>query len=113
MKSLLNPALRSSCLLTSLLLVAAPSACATPRVVVQNVSGCSALVPQELTAGVPAPDLPAADTVGEWVAFGDAAVGKLDQANRNTVVAVKIVQGCEARDKEAAPQIARPWWKVW
>lgn len=85
----------------------------TRPVTVQNVSGCSALVPASLTAGVQAPELPSNDTVGEWVAFGDAAVGRLDTANRNTKAVVEIVSGCEKRDAAVAEKLTRPWWKIW
>ena len=100
-------------ILASLTLAAGLSACVTRPVAVQLASGCSGLVPPVLTDGVAAPDLPANDTVGEWVAFGDAAVGRLDTANRNTQAAVEIVRRCEARDQKAAERLTRPWWKVW
>lgn len=51
--------------------------------------------------------LPQGDTVGDWIAFGDAQTGRLDMANGRTADAIGIVQRCEARDA-AALQAARP-----
>lgn len=57
---------------------------------------------------------PAHDTVGEWVAFGDAQTGQLDKANGRTADALAIVEKCEARDREAAERLRpKPWWRVW
>ena len=51
--------------------------------------------------------LPAGDTVGEWVAFGDAQTGRLDVANTHTAGALEVVQRCEARDAEAQRGLTR------
>jgi hypothetical protein len=55
------------------------------------------------------PPLPEGNQVGDWVAFGDAAVGKLDQANGRTVDAITIVQRCEARDAAAVKHSTKSW----
>lgn len=70
-------------------------------------SACSTLLPSEWRAGVPGADLPAGDTVGDWIAFGDAQTGQLDKANDRTRAAIGIVERCEERDR-AAVQRARP-----
>jgi hypothetical protein len=45
--------------------------------------------------------------VGDWVAFGDAQTGKLDQANGRTKDAIEIVERCEKRDAEAVRKATR------
>jgi hypothetical protein len=50
--------------------------------------------------------------VGDWVAFGDAQTGKLDQANGRTKDAIGIVARCEKRDADAVKKATRPWWKI-
>ena len=70
-------------------------------------SACSTLLPSEWRAGVPGADLPAGDTVGDWIAFGDAQTGQLDKANDRTRAAIGIIERCEERDR-AAVQRARP-----
>lgn len=52
-------------------------------------------------------DLPGGNTVGDWIAFGDAQTGKLDQANDRTKAAVGIVERCEARDAAAVKRATR------
>lgn len=64
-------------------------------------SACSSLLPTEWRAGVPGAELPQGDTVGEWVAFGDAQTGQLDKSNDRYTAAVGIVERCEERDAEA------------
>lgn len=55
--------------------------------------------------------LPAHDTVGEWVAFGDAQTAQLDKANGRTLDALGIVESCEARDQAAVEKArGRKWW---
>jgi hypothetical protein len=55
--------------------------------------------------------LPAHDTVGEWVAFGDAQTAQLDKANGRTADALSIVEKCEARDAKAGEKArGRRWW---
>lgn len=70
-------------------------------------SACSSLLPDEWRAGVPGADLPAGDTVGDWIAFADAQTGQLDKANDRTKAAIGIVGRCEARDREAVKKARR------
>jgi hypothetical protein len=77
-----------------------PSILATPGV-------CSALLPDSWRRPVPGAPLPTGDTVGDWIAFGDAQTGQLDKANGRTADAIGIVERCEARDA-AALKRARP-----
>jgi hypothetical protein len=80
--------------------------CATPVVTTQP-SSCSSLLPQEWQQGVAGAPLPEGDTVGDWVAFGDAQTGKLDQANGRTKDAIGIVGRCEERDAKAVHRATR------
>jgi len=62
--------------------------------------------------------LPDGSTVGDWVVFGDAQTGKLDEANGRTRDAIGIVERCEARDGEAVRRARRGGWngsrdKIW
>lgn len=70
-------------------------------------SACSTLLPDDWRAGVAGADLPSGDTVGDWIAFGDAQTGQLDKANDRYRAAVGIVERCEERDREAVRR-ARP-----
>jgi len=66
-----------------------------------SVAGsCSRLVPEDWRQGVPGAELPADNTVGGWVAFGDAQTGQLEKANGRTRDGLAIVEKCEARDAE-------------
>ena len=74
-------------------------------------ASCSTLLPdawREPVAGAP---LPAGETVGEWVAFGDAQTGRLDLANDRTRATREIVERCETRDREAEAKLTprRKW----
>jgi hypothetical protein len=51
--------------------------------------------------------MPGADTVGDWIAFGDAQTGRLDVANGRTADAIAIVERCEARDRAAVVGVTR------
>lgn len=85
-------------------------ACAgAPPIVTASAAGCSALIPAEWKAGVAGAELPEGDTVGDWIAFGDAQTGRLDQANARTRDAIEVAERCEARDA-AAVKRARPRW---
>lgn len=76
------------------------SACAAPIVTAKGAS-CSSLLPEAWKQGVAGADLPTGNTVGDWIAFGDAQTGKLDIANDRTISAIGIVERCEARDAAA------------
>jgi hypothetical protein len=52
-------------------------------------------------------NLPDGNTVGDWIAFGDAQTGKLDVANGRTRDAIGIVERCEARDTAAVKKAKR------
>jgi hypothetical protein len=64
-------------------------------------AACASLLPADWKAGVAPADLPDGNTVGDWIAFGDAQTGKLDVANGRTRDAIGIVERCEARDAQA------------
>ena len=72
-------------------------------------AGCAALLPVEWRSGVAAAALPDGSTVGDWIVFGDAQTGKLDEANGRTRDAIGIVERCEARDGEAVKRARRGW----
>jgi hypothetical protein len=74
--------------------------CAGPTVV-STPNSCATLIPQSWRAGIAGAQLPADDTVGSWVAFGDAQTGRLDLANGRTRDVMDIQAACEARDKAA------------
>lgn len=81
---------------------------------IQNVSGCSELVPAELVAQTPSAGVPVLSSpIGEWIAFGDAQTAQLDKANSKAPAVMKIVTKCEARDKAAYVKITKKWWQVW
>lgn len=82
------------------------TACAAP-IVTAAPNSCSSLLPSDWRQGVAGADLPDGNTVGDWIAFGDAQTGKLDQANGRTKDAIGIVERCEARDKEAVRRGSR------
>lgn len=70
-------------------------------------SACTALLPSEWREPVPGAPLPEEDTVGDWIAFGDAQTGQLDKANDRTLSAIGIVERCEARDREVIERASR------
>lgn len=78
-----------------------------PPIVTTSGAGCASLIPPEWREGVAGADLPDGNTVGDWIAFGDAQTGKLDQANDRTASTIGIVERCEARDAEAVRQATR------
>jgi hypothetical protein len=80
--------------------VAAPPILSTP-------GACSTLVPEAWSTPVPGAPLPAGESVGEWVAFGDAQTGQLDKANGRTADSLAVIRRCEERDR-AALKRARP-----
>lgn len=72
-----------------------------------SAASCSSLLPADWKNGVAGADLPSGNTVGDWIAFGDAQTGKLDQANDRTRSTIGIVERCEARDAEAVKRAKR------
>lgn len=80
--------------------------CAGPTVI-STPNSCATLLPVEWKQGVAGADLPTGDTVGDWIAFGDAQTGKLDQANGRTRDAIGIIERCEERDAKAVRRSTR------
>lgn len=72
-----------------------------------SAAGCSSLIPGSWREGVAPVPLPAGDSVGEWLSFGEAQTGKLEVANGRTKDTIALVERCEARDAAAAKK-ARP-----
>jgi len=85
----------------------AATACVGAPPIVTAQSACSELLPEEWNEGVEGAALPADDTVGAWIAFGDAQTGQLDKSNDRYRAAIGIVGRCEKRDR-AAVKAARP-----
>jgi len=83
------------------------SACAGPPVVTASSSACASLLPPDWKQGVAGADLPDGNVLGDWIVFGDALAGKLDQANGRTKDAIGIVERCEARDAAAVKRATR------
>ena len=52
---------------------------------------------------------PETASAGDWIAFGDAQTGRLDQANGRTSDAIDIVERCEARERDALKRARRGW----
>jgi hypothetical protein len=67
------------------------------------------LVPQSWTEGVAPPPLPDGNLVGDWITFGDAAIGKLDVANGRTKDVIELQKRCEARDAAAVKHATKSW----
>lgn len=88
-------------------MLALPACVGGPPIVTASAAGCSKLLPTEWKAGVAGAELPAGNTVGDWISFADAQTGKLDQANERTKAAIGIVERCEARDAEAVKRATR------
>lgn len=70
-------------------------------------TACASLLPDSWREGVRGAALPTGETVGEWIAFGDAQTAQLDKANERTTAAIEIVERCEARDRQAVKR-SRP-----
>jgi len=88
--------------------------CVTARPIVTAQSACSSLIPDPWRSGVGgAPLYGPAPTAGDLVAFADAQTASLDKANGRTADSIAIIEACEARDRQAAAQLERPWWRFW
>jgi len=74
---------------------------------VSTPSACSELLPTDWLNGVSGADLPDGNTVGDWIAFGDAQTGQLDKSNDRYGAAVGVIGRCEERDRKAV-QRSRP-----
>lgn len=111
MRSSMRQALTFSLILASTMPFVGACASARPSAILL-ASPCSTLVPAEWRQGVPAPDLPAGSTAGDWAAYADAAVGALDRSNGRAVDGLKIIEACEKRDAASAEALKpRPWWR--
>lgn len=82
-------------------------ACAGAPVIVATPSACSTLIPDSWRTPVPGADLPDGNTVGDWIAFGDAQTAQLDKANGRTVDTLAIIGRCEERDRKSVAK-AKP-----
>ena len=107
-----TPMARAFRLLTALMLLAVSACAATPPIAGIRTA-CSALLPANWLAGVAGAEMPAGNTVGDWIAFGDAQTGQLDKANGRTTDAIGIVSRCEDRDAKALIVARKRWWQVW
>lgn len=77
------------------------------HIVTPSAAACSTLIPDEWRQGVAGADLPDGNVLGDWIVFGDAQTGKLDQANSRTRDSIGIISRCEARDAAAVHQATR------
>lgn len=89
------------------------TACVSAPPIVATRAACSSVLPAEWKLGVPGAPLPAGDTVGDWIQFGDAQTAQLDKANDRTTAAIGIVERCEARDRAALEAVKKRWWQFW
>lgn len=71
------------------------------QVIVASPSSCSSLIPASWRTPVPGAALPDGNTVGDWVAFGDAQTSQLDKSNGRSADTIDIISRCEVRDKMA------------
>jgi hypothetical protein len=93
--------------LPGLLLLSLLTSCAGTPIVTAAPNSCATLLPEDWRQGVAGAPLPDSDTVGDWIAFGDAQTGKLDQANERTKASIGIVERCEQRDAAAVKSATR------
>ena len=77
------------------------------RLIQAAPSACSMLIPDSWHKPVVGADLPGGNTVGDWIAFGDAQTGRLDVANGREADTLAIVGRCETRDRAAVAK-SRP-----
>ena len=91
-----------------------PACAAVPSTVTIPVAlGCAGRIPPQLRAEVaPAPP-PADNSIGQWVAFGDAQTGRLETANDRRATMLWILEACEAEERAAAARLSPrlPWWR--
>jgi hypothetical protein len=75
--------------------------CVSAGPIIATAGACSTLIPDSWRLGVEGAELPAGETVGDWIAFADAQTGRLDVANGRTNDTIGIIERCEARDQLA------------
>lgn len=83
------------------------AACVSAGPILATPGACSTLIPDSWRLGVEGADLPAGETVGDWIAFADAQTGRLDVANGRTADSLAIIERCEERDQLAVKR-SRP-----
>ncbi len=83
--------------------------CMGTPVVTATPLPCTELIPPDWKDGVAGAELPNGDTVGDWVSFADATVGKLDQANSRTRDVIHICTKVEQNNAKAIRQGTRGW----
>jgi hypothetical protein len=91
-----------------------PACAAVPSTVTIPVAlDCAGRIPPQLRAEVAPAAPPADNSVGQWVAFGDAQTGRLETANDRKATMLWIVEACEAEERAAAARLAPrpPWWR--
>ena len=95
-------------------MLALPACAGGPSTVTIPVAlDCAGRIPPQLRAEVSPAAPPADNSVGEWVAFGDAQTGRLETANDRKATLLWIVEACEAEERAAVARLApRPsWWR--
>lgn len=105
---------RMLALTLALLATLASAACAGgPRIETIPVAlDCGSRVPPQLRAEVAGAPLPADNSAGEWVAFGDAQTGRLEVANERKETVLWIYDTCEAEERKAVEKLKpTPWWR--
>lgn len=110
--------MRSARLIPAIGMLLLCASCASRPVLSVAPNACSGLIPERWRGGVESAPFPAsaelqADPATAWRLFGVRQTGSLDEANARTADSIAIVEACERRDKEAADQLARPWWRFW
>lgn len=88
-------------IVSAALLMAMLGGCVTGGPIVASTNSCPMLIPDTWREPVAAPPLPEGLTVGDWIAFADAVVGKLDIANGRNADTLTIIERCTARDAAA------------
>jgi hypothetical protein len=79
----------------------AVSGCVSAGPILAETGSCSDYIPVAWRLPVPGADLPAGDTVGDWIVFGDQQTAQLDKSNGRLADTLHIVGECERRSKEA------------
>ena len=95
-------------------MLALPACAAVPSTVTIPVAlDCAGRIPPQLRAEVAPAAPPADNSVGQWVAFGDAQTGRLETANDRKATMLWILEACEAEERAAAARLAPrpPWWR--
>lgn len=74
---------------------------------------CAGRIPPQLRGDITPAAPPADNSVGEWVAFGDAQTSRLETANDRKATMLWIVEACETEERAAAARLTprSPWWR--